>query len=47
MTVEQLIEELKEYSKDALITVSVCGESTDYPLINFNEETNTLDLGST
>ncbi|WP_429961115.1 hypothetical protein [Enterococcus sp. DIV1096b] len=47
MTVAELIEELKNYPSDAKVTTTVVGEVCEEPWLEYNEEYNIVDIGTT
>ena len=47
MTVAELIEELKKQPSDAKVTTTVGGEVCEEPQLEYNDNYNILDLGTT
>lgn len=47
MTVSELIEELKNYPSDAKVTTTVGGEVCEEPWLEYNDNYNIVDLGTT
>lgn len=47
MTVAELIEELKNYPPDAKVTTTVGGEVCEEPWLEYNDNYNIVDLGTT
>lgn len=47
MTVAELIEELKNYPSDAKVTTTVGGEVCEEPWLDYNDNYNILNLGTT
>lgn len=47
MTVAELIEDLKTYPLDAKVTATVGGEVCEEPWLEYNEEQNIVDVGTT
>ncbi len=47
MTVAELIEDLKTYPIDAKVTATVGGEVCEEPWLEYNEEQNIVDIGTT
>lgn len=47
MTVAELIEELKNYPSDAKVTTTVGGEVCEEPWLEYNDNYNIVDIGTT
>jgi hypothetical protein len=47
MTVAELIEDLKNYPSDAKVTATVGGEVCEDPWVEYKEEHNIVDIGTT
>lgn len=47
MTVEELIEELKNYPLDAKVMTTVGGERCEEPWLGYNEKYDVIELGTT